>query len=135
MANRKRTFLLGLSLAWKVLGGIVVAAGIIGTVLGIYSVVVSHISVDSSDTPLNPSDIFSTPFKAKNEGNLPLKDVEFKCFERSIIDANNENRVEDDFEDTYSPEESGGQIGIGKQVDIFCIPWSPLGYGRIETTS
>jgi len=67
-----------ISKSWKIaLGGITLVATILGVVTG-YLTLVPKVSV-SQNQPLDPKDLFSTPFVVTNEGPLGINDVQIRC--------------------------------------------------------
>ena len=71
----------------KILRTFVAVIGAIGTLLGIGTsllALASRISM-SSDSPINPSDIMSTPFVVSNDGPLDIHDVGYGCVDRKIL--------------------------------------------------
>lgn len=72
-----------ISKSWKLVG---VAVTLLATSLGIvtgYLSLVPKISV-SQNQPLNPNELFSTPFIISNDGPLGINNIDFVCWMRDI---------------------------------------------------
>jgi hypothetical protein len=67
--------------------------GLIAAVLGIDSYISSRISV-LPESPIDPSDSFSTPFKISNDGWLTINDVQVNCHYEKVLDVH-ENTLSD----------------------------------------
>src|SRR6266516_1480865 len=67
--------------------------GLISALVGIDSYVSSRISV-LPESPTDPSDSFSTPFKISNDGWLTINDVQVACHYEKVLDVH-ENTLTD----------------------------------------
>lgn len=106
--------------------------GILGTMLGIWTVLTPKVSVEPS-VALDPNNPAFTPFVVHNQGQFSIYQVEFSCSMAEIhfpggIRAIAEKEYENSFSD---PRQIASIIGPGEKYTQL-LPLTKLGYDNFE---
>ena len=121
-----------ISRSWKIaLGGITLVATSLGVVTG-YLTLVPKVSV-SQNQPLDPKDLFSTPFIVTNEGPLGINDVQIRCI---ILDVKSGGLTIKNIQ-TTSEELKVSSMEIGERGTFPCGPRLtnvPYDYAKVVFT-
>lgn len=116
-----------LSRLWTIMVGIVIGGG--GFLIAFYTFVFPLVTVVASDAPLNPSDVFTTPFTVSHIGYIPIRNVRFICYQNEIREV--ENRIEIKGQTQRIITENPINLGVGQSTTVGC----PLGVKGVTVSS